>query len=142
MRQRYEITRDLVRAKREKIKYETGILRGLKERTYTEQKALENDELVLKQSDTDLALIYENLVQMKHDQQRLDKMHPQDPELRTLRDRIRSYEEENEMLFNRLERWLYPVVTFVNAEEQEEAILFLDSPEWQRALHGALKDLN
>lgn len=140
MMEKYKICRDLAKVKRDTVKDELKFMRH-DNLTVQEKKLIEEKELVLKQSDTDIALIYENLVQMKHDQKILQRMHPEDPELRTVRDRIAAYEEENEMLFNRLERWLYPYYTFVGEDEQEEAIKYLDSVEWQRALHQAIKPI-
>lgn len=121
---KYETIRELVKQKRDTIKDDLKFMRH-ENLTVQEKKNIELKELILKQSDTDLALIYENLVQMKHDNARLQLMPPEDPDLKTVKDRIASYEEENEMLFNRLEKWLYPYSTYVSDEEMDDARTFL-----------------
>lgn len=121
---KYETIRELVKQKRDTIKDDLKFMRH-ENLTVQEKKNIELKELILKQSGTDLALIYENLVQMKHDNARLQLMPPEDPGLQTVQDRIKSYEEENEMLFNRLEKWLYPYSTYVSDEEMNDARTFL-----------------
>jgi hypothetical protein len=141
VREKYEVIRNRVREILRDLKENVRRMKTLTDQTMDVKKKIEINELIIKQADTDLALIYENLVQMKHDQKIHQHMHPEDPELRTVRDRLVAYEEENEMLFNRLEHWQYPYYNFICEEEQEEAIKFLDSVEWQRALHQAIKPI-
>jgi hypothetical protein len=138
---KYEIIRNVVREKMRDLRENVKSLKNLTDQGLDVKQKIMTNELILKQSDTDLAMIHENLIQIKHDEQRLKLMHPHDPELRTVKDRIQTCENENEILYVRLEHWLYPICDFIDEDEQEEAIKYLASVEWQRALHQAIKPI-
>jgi hypothetical protein len=137
--EKYEIIRNLVHQKQNALKEKLKSIAALSVQTPQDKIQAETIRKILQQSSTDLAIIYNNNCHIRHDKQLLRRLADHEKNLtKQITARLEALTQDNHALFNRLEKWLYPIDTFVSPEEQEEAIKFLESPEWLRAKQACL----